>query len=47
MQTYMVQIITGQNFRDVYVSAKDDAGAIAAAKRVATSHEIRWASFVL
>lgn len=49
MQTYLVQIRLdrGYNFRDVYVEARDDAGAVRAAREQATSAELRWASFVL
>ena len=47
MTTYLVQIQCGGSFRDVYVQAQDDAGAVAAAKAQATRQELRWASFVL
>jgi hypothetical protein len=45
--TYLVQIQLGSSFRDVYVSAKSDADAIRAARKLATQQELRWAAFVL
>jgi hypothetical protein len=48
MQTYLVQIrLDRRNFRDVYVQARDDTGAVLAARKRATRQELRWAAFVL
>lgn len=44
--TYMIQIILGNTFRDVYVTADDADQAIAIARNEATAQERRWASFV-
>lgn len=47
MATWIVQIIIGDSFRDLYVIAESAHGAIEQAKQQATNHERRWASFVV
>jgi hypothetical protein len=47
MQTYIVNIQLGTNFRDVYVQANDEGGAVRAARRLATAKERQWAAFVI
>lgn len=47
MTTYMVQIQLGSDFRDVYVSAKDENAALAAARKLVTKQEQKWAAFVI
>lgn len=53
MQTYLVQVILGQHFADLSVVAKDDAGALAAARALVKSDDTyklfrhRFANFVL
>lgn len=46
MTTYLVQAILGEAFEDLYVEARNEAEAIAKAKK-ATTLKSRWTRFAI
>jgi len=45
MEVFMVQIIVGDKFRDLYLTAESVEAAVKQARQFATPYERRWASF--